>query len=145
MEKYEGAEALVEILNAYGVENIFFNPGSVTTPIQATISKYREVGKRAPRLVLCLDESLTMTAAHGHYMVSGQPQFAMVHCELGTQRVGGALLNAQFGRIPVILWAGLQLPSSPRVNWKKEPYDQGLIARNSVKMGPPAKQQGKYP
>lgn len=133
MEKYEGAEALVEILNAYGVENIFFNPGSVTTPIQATISKYREVGKRAPRLVLCLDESLTMTAAHGHYMVSGQPQFAMVHCELGTQRVGGALLNAQFGRIPVILWAGLQLPSSPRVNWKKEPYDQGLIARNSVK------------
>jgi len=133
MEKYEGAEAFVEILNAYGVENIFFSPGSVTTPIQATISKYIEAGKRAPRLVLCLDESLTMTAAHGHYMVSGQPQFAMAHCELGTQRVGGALLNAQFGRIPIILWAGLQLPSSPRINWKQEPYDQGLIARNSVK------------
>jgi len=57
----------------------------------------------------------------------------MVHCELGTQRVGGALLNAQFGRIPVILWAGLQLPGVPRVNWKQEPYDQGLIVRNSAK------------
>jgi acetolactate synthase-1/2/3 large subunit len=133
MEQYEGAEAFVEVLNAHGVENIFFNPGSVTTPIQIAISKYRTAGKRAPRLILCLDESLTMTAAHGHYMVSGRPQVAMVHCELGTQRVGGAFLNAQFGRIPVILWAGLQHPSSPRVNWKQEPYDQGLIARNSVK------------
>jgi len=133
MEKYEGAEAFVEVLNAHGVENIFFNPGSATVPIQVTISKFRAAGKRAPRLILCLDESLTMTAAHGHYMVSGQPQVVMAHCELGTQRVGGALLNAQFGRIPVILWAGLQLPDSPRVNWKQEPYDQGLIVRNSVK------------
>jgi len=133
MEKYEGAEAFVEVLNAHGVENIFFNPGSATVPIQVTISKFRAAGKRAPRLILCLDESLTMTAAHGHYMVSGRPQVVMAHCELGTQRVGGAFLNAQFGRIPVILWAGLQLPGSPRVNWKQEPYDQGLIVRNSVK------------
>ena len=133
MEQYEGAEAFVEVLNAHGVENIFFNPGSATVPIQVTISKFRAAGKRAPKLVLCLDESLAMTAAHGHYMVSGQPQVVMAHCELGTQRVGGALLNAQFGRIPVILWAGLQLPGVPRVNWKQEPYDQGLIVRNSAK------------
>ncbi len=133
MEKYEGAEAFIEVLNAHSVENIFFNPGSATTPIQIAISKYRTAGKRAPRLILCLDESLTMTAAHGHYMVTGRPQVAMAHCELGTQRVGGALLNAQFGRVPVILWAGLQHPQSPRVNWKQEPYDQGLIVRNSVK------------
>jgi len=133
MEKYDGAEAFIEVLNACGVENIFFNPGSATVPIQVAVSKYRAAARRAPRLILCLDESLAMTAAHGHYMVSGQPQFVMAHCELGTQRVGGALLNAQFGRIPVILWAGLQLPGSPRLNWKQEPYDQGLIARNSVK------------
>ncbi len=133
MEQYEGAEAFIEVLNAHGVENIFFNPGSATVPIQVAISKFRAAGKRAPRLILCLDESLTMTAAHGHYMVTGRPQVIMAHCELGTQRVGGAFLNAQFGRVPVIMWAGLQLPNSPRVNWKQEPYDQGLIVRNSVK------------
>jgi acetolactate synthase-1/2/3 large subunit len=133
MEQYSGAEAFVEVLNAHGVEHIFFNPGADTTPIQITVSKLRAAGKRAPRLILCLDEAITVTAAHGHYMVSGRPQVAMVHCELGTQRVGGAMLNAQMGRIPVILWAGLQHPSSPRANWKQEPYDQGLIVRNSVK------------
>ena len=133
MEEYEGAEAFVEVLNAHGVEHIFFNPGADTNPIQVTVSRLRAAGKRAPRLILCLDESVTLTAAHGHYMVSGRPQVAMVHSELGTQRLGGALLNAQFGRIPVILWAGLRHPGSPRVNWKQEPYEQGLIVRNSVK------------
>ena len=133
MEQYSGAEAFVEVLNAHGVEHVFFNPGADTTPIQITVSRLIAAGKRAPRLVLCLDEAITVTAAHGHYMVSGRPQVALVHCELGTQRVGGAMLNAQLGRIPVILWAGLQHPSSPRTNWKQEPYDQGLIVRNSVK------------
>jgi acetolactate synthase-1/2/3 large subunit len=132
MEKYEGAEAFVEVLNANGVECIFFNPGSDTTPLQATILKYRASGKRAPKLILCLDESVAMTAAHGHYMVSGQPQVVMVHDELGTLQVGGAMQNAQWGRIPVILWAG-EMPSVQRVNWLKEPFDQGSIMRNSVK------------
>src|SRR4030042_1173002 len=107
MQKYTRAEAFVEILNANGVENIFFNPGRETIAIQATISKLRASGKRAPRLVLCLDESVAMTAAHGHYMVSGRPQVVMVHAELGTMQVGGAMHNVQWGRVPVILWAGV--------------------------------------
>ncbi len=132
MEKYEGAEAFLEVLKANGVECIFFNPGSDTTPLQAAILKYRASGKRAPRLILCLDESVAMAAAQGHYMVSGRPQVVMVHDELGTLQVGGAIHNAQWGRIPVILWAG-EMPSGQRVNWLKEPFDQCRIMRNCVK------------
>ena len=132
MERYNGAEAFIEVLNANGVECIFFNPGGDMAPIQAAIMKYRGLGKRAPQLVLCLHESVALTAAHGHYMVSGRPQVVMVHSELGTQQIGGALHNAQWGRIPVILWAGLAA-GPQRTNWKKEPYDQGGIVRNSVK------------
>jgi len=132
MEKYEGAEAFVEVLKANGVECIFFNPGSDTIPIQVAILKYRASGKRAPKLILCLDESVAMAAAHGHYMVSGQPQVVMVHDELGTLQVGGAMQNAQWGRVPVILWAG-EMPPYQRVNWLKEPFDQGSIMRNCVK------------
>jgi len=132
MEKYEGAEAFVEVLNANGVEHIFFNPGGEMAAIQATIAKLRTSDKRAPRLILCLDESVAMAAAHGHYMVSGRPQVVMVHAELGTMQVGGALHNAQWGRIPVILWAGV-FPSAQRVNWMQEPFDQGKMVRNCVK------------
>ena len=103
MEKYQGIEAFIDVLNANGVEHIFFNPGGEQGPILATISKYRISGKPAPRLILCLDESVALTAAHGHYMVSGRPQVVMVHSELGTLQVGGALHNVQWGRVPVII------------------------------------------
>jgi acetolactate synthase-1/2/3 large subunit len=56
----------------------------------------------------------------------------MVHAELGTLQLGGALHNVQGGRIPVILWAG-SMAAPLRTNWKGEPYDQGMIVRNCVK------------
>jgi acetolactate synthase-1/2/3 large subunit len=132
MGQYSGAEAFLEICNANGVENIFFNPGGDLTPIQVAVLKYHALGKQTPKLDMCLHESVAMTAAYGHYMVSGKPQIVMVHSELGTQQVAGALHNAQWGRIPVILWAGLAAAPN-RVTWKQEPYDQGMMVRNCVK------------
>jgi len=84
MEQYVQAEACVEVLNSYGVEYIFFNPGIDTVPLQVAVSRFKALGKKAPGLVLCLDEAVAMAAAHGHYMVSGRPQVVMVHSELGT-------------------------------------------------------------
>jgi acetolactate synthase-1/2/3 large subunit len=132
MEQYLGAEAFLEVCNAYGIETIFFNPGGDLAPIQVAVLKYKALGKQSPNLVVCLHESVALTAAHGNYMVSGKPQIVLVHSELGTQQVAGALHNAQWGRIPVILFAGLAA-APERVNWKGEPYDQGLMTRNSVK------------
>jgi len=132
MEKYQRAEAFVEVLNANGVECVFFNPGSAIAPIQVAFLKYRASGKRTPKLVLCLDESVAMAAAHGHYMVSGRPQVVMVHDELGTLQVGGAMHNVQWGRIPVILWAG-KTPSDQRLDWEKKPFDICRTMRNCVK------------
>ena len=132
MEKYSSAEAFIEVLNASGVDKIFFNPGGETALVQATVAKYRTAGQKAPQLVLCLDESVAVSAAHGHYMVSGQPQVVLVHAELGTLQLGGNLHDAQWGRIPVVLMAGYW-PDEQRTNWLKQPYDQGGIVRNNVK------------
>jgi acetolactate synthase-1/2/3 large subunit len=132
MDEYNGIEAFIDVLNANGVEKIFFNPGGEQASLLATIARYRLQGKPAPQLVLCLDESVALTAAHGNYMVSGRPQVVMVHAELGTLQLGGAIHNAQGGRVPVILWAG-NMPAPGRKNWKKESYDQAMIVRNCVK------------
>jgi acetolactate synthase-1/2/3 large subunit len=132
MANYQRAEAFIEALNAHGVECIFFNPGSVVAPVQVAFLKYMNSGKGAPKLVLCLDESVAMAAAHGHYLVSGRPQVVMVHDELGTLQVGGAIHNAQWGRVPVILWAG-KTPSDQRVDWQNEPFDVCRTLRNCVK------------
>ena len=132
MDQYDGTEAFIDVLNANGVEHIFLNPGGEMGAFLATISKFRMMGKPTPQLILCLDESVALTAAHGHYMISGRPQVVMVHAELGTLQMGGALHNAQGGRVPVIMLAG-RIPTGQRMNWKKEPYDQGMSVRNCVK------------
>lgn len=132
MEKYVMAEAFIDALTANGVECIFFNPGIDNVPVLETLSKYRESGKPSPRGILCLDEFVAMTAAHGHYMASGRPQAVSIHSELGTLQVGGALHNAQWGRVPVVLFAETLGPIQ-RVNWRQEPFDQGSMVRNFVK------------
>ena len=132
MEQYTGAEAFLEICNANDIDNIFFNPGGEFAAISAACIKYHALGRQAPEFTVCLHESVALTAAHGHYMVSGKPQIVLVHSELGTLQVAGALHNAQWGRIPVVLMAGT-FPAPNRTTWKGEPFDQRLMARNFVK------------
>ena len=138
----EGSEAFVELLNANGVDYIFLNPGTDTFPIQEAISKFKALGKRAPEVILCLHESMGMAAAHGYFMLSRRPQVVLVHVDLGTQQVGGALHNAQRGQIGVVLCAGAPpLTSdgdkrgcrSSYLHWLVEQFDQAGIVRNYVK------------
>ncbi len=138
----EGAEAFVELLNANDVEYIFLNPGTDTFPIQEALSKFKALGKRTPEVILSLHESVAMAAAHGHFMISGRPQVVLVHVDVGTQQVGGALHNAQRSRIGVILCAG-RTPStfeqgvrgerSGNIHWWQEQFDQAGIVRGYVK------------
>ncbi|MEK7353252.1 MAG: thiamine pyrophosphate-binding protein, partial [Chloroflexota bacterium] len=114
----EGAEAFIELINANGVEYLFLNPGTDTFPIQEALSKFKALGKRTPKVMLCLDESVAMAAAHGYFAVTGRPQ-VVLHVDLGTIQVGGALHNAQRGRIGVIFCAG-RAPSTIDQNVRGE-------------------------
>ncbi len=132
MEEYGNIKALIDVMNANGVEYVFFNPGIDNVPVLETISRYRASGQQTPGSILCLDEFVAMTAAHGHYMASGRPQVVSVHSELGTLQIGGALHNAQWGRVPVVFFTENQGPPE-RVNWRGEAFDQGAMVRSFVK------------
>ena len=132
MGKTMSSDGFIEVMNAYDVEHVFFNPGIDNVPILEALSKYKASGSRVPRGILCLDEFVAMTAAHGNYMASDRPQAVLVHSELGTQQIGGALHNAQWGRVPVVLCAE-PLGPTERTNWRDEPFDQGSMVRNCVK------------
>ncbi|MFC2014390.1 thiamine pyrophosphate-requiring protein [Chloroflexota bacterium] len=138
----EAAEAFVELLNANNVDYIFLNPGTDTFPIQEALSKFKALGKRTPKVILCLHESVALAAAHGYFAVTGRPQVVLVHVDIGTLQLGGALHNAQRGRIGVILCAG-RAPStynqnirgerSAGIHWIQEQFDQAGSVRNYVK------------
>ena len=70
MEDYGTIKAFIDVMNANGVEHVFFNPGIDNVPVLETIAQYRASGMKTPRSILCLDEFVTMTAAHGNYMVT---------------------------------------------------------------------------
>jgi acetolactate synthase-1/2/3 large subunit len=132
MENYGTIKALIEVMNAAGVEFVFFNPGIDNVPVLETLAAYRANGKKAPRGILCLDEFVAMTAAHGNWMASGKPQVVSVHSELGTLQIGGSLHNAQWGRVPVVFFTETQGPPQ-RTNWRGETFDQGAMVRSFVK------------
>ena len=127
-----GAEALIEVLNAHGIDRIFLNPGIDLVPLMAVIARFKAIGRKVPGVVLCTDESVAVAAAHGYAMVTERPQLVAVFEDVGLLQGGGAIVNLQYGRIPVILCSGKN--SSPnRSNWMGEPFDQRRIVRDYVK------------
>ncbi|MGD1119150.1 MAG: thiamine pyrophosphate-dependent enzyme [Dehalococcoidales bacterium] len=132
VEAYGNIKTLVDIMNRNGVDFVFFNPGIDNVPVLETLAACRAKGEKAPRSILCLDEFVAMTAAHGAYMASGKPQVVSVHSELGTLQIGGALHNAQWGKVPLVFFTESYGPPG-RTNWKGEPFDQGATVRNFVK------------
>ena len=133
MAKYKSGEAFIDILNAHGVDKFYINPGGEFIELQSIVASARVSGKKAPQLVLCLDETVTIAAAYGSYMVTGKPQVVLVHSELGTLQLGGNMQNLQWGRVPVVIMTAWQEIDVKRTLWNGQPYDQGSIVRNNVK------------
>ncbi|MCL2463393.1 MAG: thiamine pyrophosphate-binding protein, partial [Defluviitaleaceae bacterium] len=133
MTRYKSGEAFIDILNAHGVDKFFINPGGEFIELQSVVASARVAGKKAPQLVLCLDEAVTIAAAYGNYMVTGKPQVVLVHSELGTLQLGGNMQNLQWGRVPTVIMTAWQEIDVRRTLWNGQPYDQGSILRNNVK------------
>ena len=133
MTKYKSSEAFIDILNSHGVEKVFINPGFEFIDVLTSVAKTRVNRETSPQLILCLDETVTASAAYGNYMVSGKPQVICVHSELGTLQLGANLQNLQWGRIPAVILAAYQEIDVERTSWDGHPFDQGSIVRNSVK------------
>lgn len=137
-----GAEALVQHLVAQGVDWIFLNPGTDTAPIQEAVVALAAQGHPVPRIQVCPDERVAMSAAQGYWVRTGRPQAVIVHVDVGTQALGASLHNAQRTHSGVVVIAGRaprtfdgSLPGgrSIAVHWQQDQADPAGIVRNYVK------------
>ena len=62
------ADLFVDQLVKNNVEAIYINSGTDTVPIQEAFVKRKSFDLKNPKLVLCLDELVAGSAAHGHYL-----------------------------------------------------------------------------
>ena len=85
---------------------------------------------------------MALSAAHAYAMVTGEPQAVIVHVDVGTQNLSGAVSNAMRGRVPVLIFAGAapftlegELPGGRNefIHWIQDVRDQRGILRNYVK------------
>ena len=137
-----GAEALVQLMVAQGVEYIFLNPGTDTAPLQEALVALRAAGQRVPEVVPCLYENVALAAAHGYWAVTRRPQVVVVHVDVGTQNLGGNLHDTQRGQAGVVILAG-RAPYTVEgdtpggrdrsIQWQQDQLDQIGIVRNYVK------------
>ena len=136
------ADLFVDQLVKNNVEAIYINSGTDTVPIQEAFVKRKSFDLKNPKLVLCLDELVAGSAAHGHYLTSNTPQAVIVHVDVGTLQLGGSLHNAQRGRAGILFFAGrapytidqnMAGERSAPIHWIQEQLDQHGIVRNYTK------------
>ncbi|MGE7604043.1 thiamine pyrophosphate-requiring protein [Peribacillus sp. NPDC097675] len=141
-DSYTTADALMEALQEVGISYLFCNLGSDHPSLIEALAKAKEEGKELPKAIICPHESVALSAAQGYAMLSSQPQGVIIHTDVGTQNLGGAVHNAFRARVPVFIFAGEtpftmdgELPGSrnSHVNYLQNIYDQRGILRSYVK------------
>ncbi len=135
------AEALLALLKARGVEQLYVNAGTDTPPLIEAYARASESGLHFPRPVVCAHENLAIGMAHGYTLASGQAQAVMLHVSVGTANAVCALMNAARDQVPLLLMAGrTPLFEEGRlgarnawIHWAQEMYDQAGMVRELVK------------
>lgn len=138
-ESITAAQSILRSLTQYGVEYVFANLGTDHTPFIEAAARLREMDSDASisSFVNCAHEFVALSAAHGYAVATGEPQAVLVHVDVGTQNLGGAIHNAHRANAPVFIIAGLA-PSSDSgylgsrshiVHYLQDAFDQPGIVR----------------
>lgn len=139
---YTASTALLDALQAAGIEYIFANFGSDHPGIVEALAQARSLGRSVPKVITCPNEMVAMSAAHGYAQATGRPQAVFVHVECGTQALAGAVHNAAKGRIPIFVFAGtspvtqsgeLEGGRNEFIQWIQDVHDQRGIVRGYMR------------
>jgi len=95
-------QASSEVLRTHGMTRIFGNPGSNELPFLAGLGEDFD-------FVLGLHEQVVMGMAEGYARVTGRPVLVNLHAASGTGNAMGALTNARYAHVPLVLLAGQQI------------------------------------
>ena len=90
-----GAEVILDLLKAHGIDCIFASPIAVMAPLWEALAERRARGlAEAPRYFQCRHETLAVGLASGYYKVTGRPQAVFLPTGLGVLHGAMALRTA---------------------------------------------------
>ena len=95
-------DASLEVFRAHGMTTIFGNPGSNELPFLAGLGDDF-------RFILGLHEQAVVGMAEGYARATGRPALINLHAASGSGNGMGALTNAHYGHVPLVVLAGQQV------------------------------------
>ncbi|KAI0698114.1 thiamine pyrophosphate enzyme, N-terminal TPP binding domain-containing protein [Cytidiella melzeri] len=102
------ASLFLNTLARAGVTHAFVNWGNDHPAILEELERQRvEDGHTTIQIVTCPNEMVGLSAAQAFTQVTGTSSLVIVHVDVGTQALGGAVHNVDRGRAPVIIFSGL--------------------------------------
>ncbi|KAF5328495.1 hypothetical protein D9758_017325 [Tetrapyrgos nigripes] len=143
---YTASSVFLKSLAAAGITHAFVNWGSDHPALledlqrQRTESEHR--GQTLPRIVTCPNEMVALSAAQGYAQATGRPAAVIIHVDVGTQALAGAIHNVDRARVPVLIYAGASPFSSLRelkgsrnewIMWMQDVPDQSSIVRQYMR------------
>ncbi|KAJ7759144.1 thiamine pyrophosphate enzyme, N-terminal TPP binding domain-containing protein [Mycena metata] len=105
---YTASSVFLRSLADAGITHIFANWGSDHPALLEDLQRQRSEkdGHTASQIITCPNEMVALTAAQGFAQVTGKPAAVIVHVDVGTQAMAGAIHNVDRGRVPVLIYAG---------------------------------------
>lgn len=99
-------DVFLEILNSYGIEDIFSSPGSEWPPVWESLAKYEAQGRKHPRYWNCRHEALAVSMGLGYTKASGKMSAQLFHSSVGPTQATMALRTAYQELIPMLVASG---------------------------------------
>jgi acetolactate synthase-1/2/3 large subunit len=129
-----GADCMVDVIKAIGLEYVCANPGSSFRALHESIVNYG--GNTAPELITCCHEESSVAMAHGFAKIDGRPIGVLAHGTVGLQHAAMAVYNAYCDRVPVYIFVGNTLDATerrPGVEWTHSVQDAAALVRDFSK------------
>ncbi|TFY62056.1 hypothetical protein EVJ58_g4103 [Rhodofomes roseus] len=141
---YTTSSVFLKTLSEAGITHIFANWGNDHPAILEDLERQRSErgGKPLLEIVTCPNEMVALSAAQGYAQVTGKPAAVIVHVDVGTQALAGAVHNVDKGNTPVIIFAGaspytvsgeLKGSKNEWPMWGQDVHDQPAIVRQFMR------------
>ena len=99
-----GSDAVAELLNRFGFEYAFLNPGSSFRGLQDSLVNYN--ANRTPKVILGLHEDVVTAMGQGYATASGKPALCILHNMVGLMHGTMGVFNMYCAGMPVLVLGG---------------------------------------
>lgn len=100
------SNVFLKVLVDAGITYAFVNLGSDHPSLLEAFIQRNQEGLKTLRVITCPNEMVALSCAQGYAQATGKPAAVIVHVDVGTQAMAGAVHNVSTCRTPVFIYAG---------------------------------------